>query len=152
MNCNEDHLTINVPSPFNDSARKRLKRMGVLDSEGRVSIRAMTEFTKIFAGLFFDDLRDFYETNHMLTTYETFKALSLKEEHQNMFLLMSILYDYMSKPLPDPVWWLAGESEAVTAFMIMLMGSFDDFMKNEGSLLSSLPRCNPTRLLCGTSM
>jgi hypothetical protein len=33
-----------------------------------------------------------------------------------MYLYISLQYDRMRKPLPDPVWWLAGNPDAVQTF------------------------------------
>jgi len=72
----------------------------------------------------------------MVTVFDTLKALWKKGDHQNMYLLMSIIYDYMGKPLPDPVWWLAGDSDAISAFMAMLMSGLERTMINEGIVSS----------------
>jgi len=127
-------LMIKAPDPFDGSAHVRLKHMGLLDKECRVRTQAMTAFSSIFTGLFFDDLCDYGNPGDMLTIYETFKTLSKKGDYQHMYLLLSILYDYMRKPLPDPVWWLAGNSEAVTAFMATFIKGYESLMKSEGIL------------------
>ena len=132
MNRKGNQLTISVPDPFDGSAHIRLKRMGLLDSDGCVPMRGMAAFAIIFTALFFDDLCESHDADDILTIYGTFKALSEKGDYQHMYLLMSILYDYMKKSLPDPVWWLAGDSEAVTAFMTMFMGGFERILKSEG--------------------
>ena len=134
MNRTGNHLTLKIPDPFDGSAHIRLKRMGLLDKDGRVPIQAMAAFSTIFTGLFYDDLLEYFDPDDMLTIFDTFKALSQKENYQNMYLLMSIQYDYMRKPLPDPIWWLAGDSEAVTAFMTMLIRGLERIMESEGIL------------------
>lgn len=107
-----------VPDPFDGSAEARLAHMGLLDQEGRIVPRSMEVFTHIFAGLFFDDLCDFYDDRDKLTAiYRTFQELAEKEDHQHMLLLLSLQYDYLRKPLPDPVWWLSGHYESVRSFM-----------------------------------
>ena len=135
MNKPENHLTVRIPNPFDGSARERLKHMGLIDSKENLRMREMIVFARIFTGQFFDDLNEFLEsTGDMITVYETFKALYQKEDFQRMFLLLSIQYDYMRKPLPDPVWWLAGDSEAIMAFMIYFMPRFEKLM-TEGGLV-----------------
>jgi len=92
----------------------------------------MNVFADIFTGLFYEDLCDFYDTDDFLTIYETFSALHKKEDYQHMYLLMSIQYDYMRKPLPDPVWWLAGDSAAVKTFMTLLIERYRFMMIDDG--------------------
>ena len=128
------HTSTKITSPFDSSAQTRLKNMSIIDDKGSVRTQIMVAFSRIFTGLFFDDLRDNYEADDLLAIYETFKAVSQKEAYHHMYLLMSVHYDYMKKALPDPVWWLAGDSETVTAFMVMLMSNFESLMTNEGIL------------------
>ena len=75
MNTSGSFSTITVPDPFDGSADIRLKHMGILDSEGRVRMQVITAFSRIFTGLFFDDLLGIHKTGEMLTIFETFKAL-----------------------------------------------------------------------------
>ena len=129
MNKPANHLILRIPDPFDGSARVRLEHMGLADSDGALIDGAMSVFADIFSGLFFGDLCDFHDSaEDLLTIYETFRALSKKEDYQHMFLLMSIQYDYMRKPLPDPVWWLAGNSAAVKAFMVLFMKRYERLM------------------------
>lgn len=46
-------------SPFEDSAAERLRRMGLTAADGSPERDAMTVFSSIFAGQFFDDLCDY---------------------------------------------------------------------------------------------
>ena len=80
-------LIMRVPDPFDGSAEARLAHMGLLDQEGRVVPQSMKVFTRIFAGLFFDDLCDFYDDRDKLETiYHTFRELAEKGDHQHMLL------------------------------------------------------------------
>ena len=122
-----------VPDPFDGSARVRLEHMGLIDNTGALIDSALTVFADIFTGLFFDDLCDFREdTGDLLTIYEMFKALLQKDDYPNMYLLISIQYDHMRKPLPDPVWLLAGDSLVVKAFMTLFMARYKRLMTNSG--------------------
>ena len=134
MNNTKYYKTAKSPDPFDGSAHTRLRHMQIYNNANKVSIQTMTVFSSIFTGLFFDDLRESYETSDLLAIYEAFKALNEKEEYTRMYLLISILYDYMRKPLPDPVWWLAGDSEAITAFMIMFIYEYERLYTSEGIL------------------
>ena len=126
------HQSLRVPDPFDASTQARLKNMGVHNSDGGIHTQTMGAFSKIFTGLFFDDLCDNYNAEDMLAIFEAFKALSQKEDYHHMYLLMSIHYDYMKKTLPDPVWWLAGDSGAVMAFMSMFIKGYERLMISEG--------------------
>ena len=93
-----EQLTKRRPDPFDGSAGARLCRMGLLTAAGDVEEAAMQVCTHIFAASFFDDLCDVYP--------------------QRIFLLLSLQYDGLCKPLPDPVWWLAGYPPALTRFSL----------------------------------
>jgi len=134
MNNTKYYKNAKSPDPFDGSAHMRLRHMQIYNNANKVSIQTMTVFSSIFTGLFFDDLREIYEINDLLTIFDTFKAFHIKKEYTHMYLLMSILYDYMRKPLPDPVWWLAGDSEAITAFMIMFIHVYERLYTSEGIL------------------
>lgn len=126
-------LIMRVPDPFDGSAEARLSHMGLLDQSGQVEAQSMEVFTCIFAGLFFDDLCDFYDDRDKLVTiYHTFQELAEKQDHQHMLLLLSLQYDYLRKPLPDPVWWLSGHSEAVKIFMSGFLGLLGSLMTQAG--------------------
>jgi len=133
MNKTGNQLIVRIPDPFDGSARARLSNMGLIDENDLLSESAMTVFASIFTGLFFDDLCDFFEKQEdLLTTYEAFAAIFRKGDYHSMYLLMSVQYDYMRKPLPDPVWWLAGDSAAVKEFMTLFIARLKQLMTSEG--------------------
>lgn len=45
-------------NPFDDGARERLRRMGLLTETGSIEASALTALAHTFAGLLFDDLCD----------------------------------------------------------------------------------------------
>lgn len=49
-------------SPFDDSAADRLRRMGLTDENGNPDRDAIAVCSQIFAGQFFDDLCDYFES------------------------------------------------------------------------------------------
>ena len=55
--------------------------------------------------------------------------------HQRIFLLLSLQYDALRKPLPDPLWWLAGHPPALEQFSLgfaaYLSQLMTDMEKNE---------------------
>lgn len=133
MDKTEGQQNSRTPDPFDGSARERFAHMGLVGNNGNLRIKHMLIFTNIFTGAFYDDLLDFHgDAGGVLAVFEAFKALYKKEDYQHMYLLMSVQYDYMRKPLPDPVWWLAGEGEAVSAFMVMFMPQFERLLISGG--------------------
>ena len=104
-------------SPFDDSARDRLRRMGLTDEAGKLDRDAFTLCSRIFAGQFFDDLCDYFES------YEDVRELiySLSDSSENAegrrkFLLVCLQYDTIYRTLPDPVWWISGNPAAAELF------------------------------------
>lgn len=72
-------------SPFDDSAAGRLRRMGLTDEAGKPDRDALAICSRVFAGQFFDDLCDYFES------YEDVRELiehlfeSAAEGKQNSF-------------------------------------------------------------------
>ena len=102
-------------SPFDDSAADRLRRMGLTDEAGKPDRDAFTLCSRIFAGQFFDDLCDYFES------YEDVRELidHLSEsaaEGKQKFLLVCLQYDAIYRTLPDPVWWTSGNPLAAELF------------------------------------
>ena len=104
-------------SPFDDSAADRLRRMGLTDEAGKPDRDALAICSRIFAGQFFDDLCDYFES------YEDVQDLisGLSESAENAagkqkFLLVCLQYDAIYRTLPDPVWWISGNPAAAELF------------------------------------
>lgn len=107
------------PDPFDGSSSARLSRMGLLTGTGDVDEAAMRVFIHIFAASFFDDLCDTYEALEAVTRITAaFCELEERKDPQRIFLLLSLQYDTLRKPLPDPVWWLAGYPPALAQFSL----------------------------------
>ena len=104
-------------SPFDDSAPERLRRMGLVDADGRAGRDVMAAFARIFAGQFYDDLCDYYQDyvdvqellNQLFDTAEN-------AEPKQKFLLICLQYDGMFRDLPDTVWWISGQPEFAELF------------------------------------
>ena len=104
-------------SPFDDSAPERLRRMGLADADGRTDRNVMAAFARVFAGQFYDDLCDYYQdyadVQELLT--QLFDTAENAEPKQK-FLLICLQYDGMFRDLPDPVWWISGQTEFAELF------------------------------------
>ena len=113
------NLYFSVPDPFDSSTGARLIRMGVLQRNGEVNGELMRAFVQVFAGLFFDDLCDYHtDQEHLDTVMAAFSELADRKDYQNIYLLISLQYDTIRKPLPDPIWWLAGCTPALSQFCL----------------------------------
>lgn len=104
-------------SPFDDSAADRLRRMGLTNENGAPDRDAVAVCSCIFAGQFFDDLCDYFES------YDDVRDLiaSLSEsaetaEGKRKFLLVCLQYDSIYRTLPDPVWWISGNPAIAELF------------------------------------
>ena len=105
-------------SPFDSSAIDRLRRMGMASSDGVMDRDAMAVFCCIFAGQFYDDLRDYHQDDpkavkaaltHLLDGADT-------GDPNGKFLMICLQYDSIYRALPDPVWWLSGNPAFAEAF------------------------------------
>lgn len=107
------------PDPFDGSAIAHLRRMGLLTGAGDVDDAAMGAFIRIFTASFFDDLCDAYEDQARISKVAAaFHELEEGNDAKRIFLMISLQYDALRKPLPDPVWWLAGHPAVLTRFAL----------------------------------
>ena len=114
---------------FDGSAPARLQRMGLLMPNGKPNVQTMQVFTNIIAGQFFDDLCDYHsDAEHLASTLAGFSELAARRDYKKVYLLLSIQYDRLRKPLPDPVWWLAGVNPAVELFSAGLVERLTQLM------------------------
>lgn len=126
------NLYLRVPDPFDESTAARLERMGILRPDGGVNTETMRAFVQIFAGLFFDDLCDFYsDQEEIAAVADAFSELSARKDCQNIYLLVSLQYDTIRKPLPDPIWWLAGCAPALALFCLGFVERLLELMKGQ---------------------
>ena len=104
-------------SPFDGSAGDRLRRMGLADANGNPDRDAIAVCSCIFAGQFFDDLCDYFESFEDVR--ELISGLSESAEdaaEKQKFLLVCLQYDAIYRSLPDPVWWISGNPIAAELF------------------------------------
>lgn len=96
-------------SPFDDSAADRLRRMGLADENGNPDRDAVAVCSCIFAGQFFDDLCDYFESYDGVRELITeLSEAAETAEGKRKFLLVCLQYDSIYRTLPDPVWWISG--------------------------------------------
>lgn len=119
------------PDPFDGSAHARLSRMGLLTAAGTVDEAVMQAFIHIFAASFFDDICDACEALEQISTImAAFRELEERKDPQRIFLLISLQYDALCKPLPDPIWWLAGHPQALAQFSLGFAAYLSQLMED----------------------
>lgn len=110
---------IRPPDPFDGSAEARLQRMGLLAADGTINEAVLSVFIQIFAASFFYNLCDAHsDREHLEQIAEAFSELAGRNDPLHIYLLISLQYDALRRPLPDPVWWLAGCSPVRNRFSI----------------------------------
>ena len=76
-------------SPFEDTAVQRLRRMGLTTEDGAPEQDAMSVFSTIFAGQFFDDLCDYYQDDEQVREVVTqFFQTAEQVDSRQKFLLI----------------------------------------------------------------
>lgn len=107
------------PGLCGDSTIGPLFRMGLILPNGELDFEAMRVFAHVFAGQFFEALCGFYsDREQLLAVIEAFSELNTRGDHQGIYLMLSIQYDCMRIPMPDPVWCLAEYKPALKVFAI----------------------------------
>ena len=93
----------------------------------------MRAFVQIFGGLFFDDLCDFYsDQGEVSAVTAAFSELAARKDCQNIYLLISLQYDTIRKPLPDPIWcWPAAHQ--LSLFVLGLLERLLELSENQAS-------------------
>ena len=106
-----------MAGPFDDSARARQVRMGLLDTEGRANQDAVAVMARVYAGLLFDDLCESSpDMEHVYTICDRFEELRGTGDAQQILLYICLQYDALLRPLPEPIWWIVGNSALVEPF------------------------------------
>lgn len=105
-------------SPFDDAAAARLRRMGLLEADGKGNRDAVSALARLSAGLFFDALCDTYaETATVLRIGRELTSTGTAAEPRRAFLRLCAEYDAMRRPIPEPLWWISGSEILVPPFM-----------------------------------
>lgn len=104
-------------NPFDDGAKARLHRMGLLRIDGSVDEATLNALSRAYSGLLFDDLCDTCQNSCEITDIlrRLYEAAEQAEPRQK-FLLICLQYDALSQPLPNPIWWISGDSELAGDF------------------------------------
>ena len=105
-------------SPFDCSATSRLMRMGLLDVNGAPNIDAVSVIAKVYSGLFYDSLYDFYGDTQFVSNLCHSLLDQLRNENTgNVLLSICLQYDRMHRLLPELIWWISGNPALVELFV-----------------------------------
>lgn len=104
--------------PFDDSAVERQVRMGLLTPDGKPDPEALTVFSRLHAGLFFDSLCDSCSSiERVEAVCRRLKETAAQTGARRALLELCTLYDDMRRPLPEPIWWIVGSDLLLPPFM-----------------------------------
>lgn len=117
MNCDLSRAQ-RATGPFDDSAIARQKRMGLLAEDGRPDEDAISVMSRIYAGLFYDDLCDASDGyDHVVAVCDSLIDMLPGSNSKRVLVAVCTEYDGMLRPIPEPVWWIAGNAALVTPFV-----------------------------------
>lgn len=123
----------NLSTPFDDSAPRRLQRMGLLTAEGIPNQEALAAIERLYAGLFYDALCD--ASDDVDNIIAVCSGISERIESGNpkqSFLKICLAYDTISHPIPEPVWWMAGNMELIAHFSVGFVKQLTDLLQEVG--------------------
>jgi len=106
-----------IHSPFDDSAKARQYRMGLISIDGAPDNNAIAVLAHVYAGLFYDNLCDYFEDmEHTENICSRLSEMRKSVSSQKLLLAICMQYDMMQKQLPEPIWWIVGNSALVELF------------------------------------
>lgn len=127
-----------MAGPFDDSARARQTRMGLLDTEGRADQDAVAVMARVYAGLLFDDLCESSpDMEHVCAICDRFEELRGTGDAQQILLYICLQYDALLRPLPEPIWWIVGNSALVEPFCESFVRRLREFQEEGGDVGSA---------------
>ena len=104
-------------NPFDDGVEDRLQRMNLYDPEGKVNRTALIALSKVYAGLLFDELCDFYQDYSMVRDdLSQLFSTATDADIRQKFLLICLQYDALGQALPNPIWWISGSPSLAEVF------------------------------------
>lgn len=123
----------NLCTPFDDSAPRRLQRMGLLTAEGIPNQEALAVIERLYAGLFYDALCDASDDvdNIIAVCGEMSEQIGSRNPRQS-FLKICLAYDAISLSIPEPVWWMAGNMELIAHFSVGFVKQLTDLLREVG--------------------
>ncbi len=123
-----------IISPFDPTARTRLRRMGLLTVEEQVNKNAIETISILQAGLLFSQILDCcgdWEGTLSVCRRITAQAAQIKD--RQILLLISIQYDAIAKPLPEVIWWISGSDALLAPFVRGFVHHLNELCAEENS-------------------
>ena len=123
-----------LPDPFGYFAPERLRRMGLLTAEGRPDKEALAVVSRLYAGVFYDDLYDFYSDMRIVNIVcrDLVDLLAMEENVRPPFLSICSAYGAIYCAPPAPVWWMAGNLELAARFTDGFLRHLSEFIEGSG--------------------
>ena len=129
--------TPSTARPMDGPLLSRLYQMGIVKRDGEINVENMRLFTRIYAAQFYYNLCDSYAKSTVGTVLASFDELSGRMDYKGIYLFLSLQYDQLRKPLPDPVWWLMGSPKALKIFSIGFVESLTEVFREEESYVQA---------------
>ena len=106
-----------TPGPFDESAKARQTRMGLLQSDGKADQDAVAILSRVYAGLLFDDLCESSpDMERVYAVCDRMAELWAQGSAKKALLYICLQYDGLLRPLPEPIWWIVGNPALVEPF------------------------------------
>ena len=122
-----------ISNPFDDSARARQRRMGLLEANGRPDADAIAVLARVYAGLLYDDLCETsLDAEQVRDVCDRFESLREKGDAQKTLLYIFAQYDWMFGALPEPIWWIIGNPALVEPFVEGFVRRLSEFQMEGG--------------------
>lgn len=107
--------------------------MGLLTAEGMPDRDAMAVVSRLYAGLFYDDLYDFFsDMRSVNSACRELVELIDTEDTRLPFLSICSAYDAIYRSLPAPIWWMAGNLELAAQFAHGFLRRLLEFTEGSG--------------------
>ena len=129
--------TPSTARPMDGPLLSRLYQMGIVKRDGEINVENRRLFTRIYAAQFYYNLCDSYAKSTVGTVLASFDELSGRKDYKGIYLFLSLQYDQLRKPLPDPVWWLMGSPKALKIFSIGFVESLTEVFREEESYVQA---------------
>ena len=122
-----------LPSPFDDSAHARQVRMGLLNDLGVPEQEVVAALSSVYAALFYDALCDSCDDMEQVNVYCRYLTQpKAEQDYRQRFLSICTGYDSIFHPIPESVWWMAGNTALVSTFAEGFLRRLAEFSESDG--------------------
>ena len=126
---------LHLCSPFDSYAIERLKRMGLLKADGRPDMDAVAVIARLYAGMFYNDLCDYFnDLRNVRNTCRELMEGAVPEDTRRMCQSLATAYDAIYKTLPEPIWWMTGNPELSSMFLVSFVRRLTEYL-NESEVV-----------------